>query len=221
MRVSAVLQFGLLASVAINGVAAEKFVSPSESVWRMDNLGGCSKPEWPKAALRNEQTGPVTLAYLIGVDGRVADSRVLKSSGFPLLDEAARVGILRCNFARKVDGGAPAQPEWQRMQYVWTLEGKGQSPAPTPALLSAAQAGGIEAQNRMAELSPNAVERAYWTQMAALQGDAGAQYRFGGMLKSGGGIDPLTDAPAPITLQQRKESGVDFKPEKKEEPAEA
>ena len=39
--------------------------------------------------------------------------------------------------------------------------------------------------------------------------------------KSGGGIDPLTDAPAPITLQQRKESGVDFKPEKKEEPADA
>ncbi|MBY4130518.1 aspartate--tRNA ligase [Rhodococcus fascians] len=35
--------------------------------------------------------------------------------------------------------------------------------------------------------------------------------------KSGGGIDPLTDAPAPITPQQRKESGVDFKPEKKEQ----
>ncbi|MCV7218519.1 aspartate--tRNA ligase [Mycobacterium crocinum] len=31
--------------------------------------------------------------------------------------------------------------------------------------------------------------------------------------KSGGGVDPLTDAPAPITPQQRKESGIDFKPE--------
>ena len=30
--------------------------------------------------------------------------------------------------------------------------------------------------------------------------------------KSGGGIDPLTDAPAPITAQQRKEAGVDAKP---------
>ncbi|MCS4535178.1 aspartate--tRNA ligase [Corynebacterium sp. HS2168-gen11] len=30
--------------------------------------------------------------------------------------------------------------------------------------------------------------------------------------KSGGGVDPLTDAPAPIPLQQRKETGVDFKP---------
>jgi aspartyl-tRNA synthetase len=30
--------------------------------------------------------------------------------------------------------------------------------------------------------------------------------------KSGGGVDPLTDAPAPITPQQRKESGIDAKP---------
>ncbi|MEB3984133.1 aspartate--tRNA ligase [Mycobacterium sp. 663a-19] len=30
--------------------------------------------------------------------------------------------------------------------------------------------------------------------------------------KTGGGVDPLTDAPAPITAQQRKESGIDVKP---------
>ncbi|BBY88548.1 aspartate--tRNA ligase [Mycolicibacterium tokaiense] len=30
--------------------------------------------------------------------------------------------------------------------------------------------------------------------------------------KSGGGVDPLTDAPAPITALQRKESGIDAKP---------
>ena len=34
--------------------------------------------------------------------------------------------------------------------------------------------------------------------------------------KSGGGVDPLTDAPAPIPAQQRKETGVDFKPKKVE-----
>ena len=33
--------------------------------------------------------------------------------------------------------------------------------------------------------------------------------------KTGGGIDPLTDAPAPITSQQRKEAGVDARPEVK------
>ena len=35
--------------------------------------------------------------------------------------------------------------------------------------------------------------------------------------KSGGGVDPLTDAPAPITPLQRKESGIDAKPEKKDD----
>nr|WP_268914056.1 aspartate--tRNA ligase [Corynebacterium uropygiale] len=33
--------------------------------------------------------------------------------------------------------------------------------------------------------------------------------------KSGGGVDPLTDAPAPITPQQRRESGIDARPGKK------
>jgi aspartyl-tRNA synthetase len=30
--------------------------------------------------------------------------------------------------------------------------------------------------------------------------------------KSGGGYDPLTAAPAPITAEQRKEAGVDARP---------
>nr|WP_206037540.1 aspartate--tRNA ligase [Rhodococcus sp. HNM0569] len=38
--------------------------------------------------------------------------------------------------------------------------------------------------------------------------------------KSGGGVDPLTDAPAPITPQQRKESGIDAKPVDKGEKGE-
>ena len=37
--------------------------------------------------------------------------------------------------------------------------------------------------------------------------------------KTGNGYDPLTQAPAPITAQQRKETGVDFKPEKQKESA--
>jgi len=34
--------------------------------------------------------------------------------------------------------------------------------------------------------------------------------------KTGGGIDPLTDAPAPITPEQRRESGIDAKPKERE-----
>ena len=39
--------------------------------------------------------------------------------------------------------------------------------------------------------------------------------------KSGGGVDPLTGAPAPVTAQQRKETGVDAKPEPEKSSVEA
>jgi aspartyl-tRNA synthetase len=39
--------------------------------------------------------------------------------------------------------------------------------------------------------------------------------------KSGGGFDPLTAAPAPISAEQRKEAGVDAKPDADRTPARA
>ena len=81
----------------------------------------CAKPEWPKASLRNEETGTVTLSFLIGEDGRVADSKVLKSSGFRDLDKAALAGIGKCRFKPGMVDGKP-EKAWMQMQYVWTLE---------------------------------------------------------------------------------------------------
>jgi protein TonB len=81
----------------------------------------CAKPEWPKASLRNEETGTVTLSFLIGVDGRVADSKIVKSSGFRDLDKAAVTGISKCRFKPGMNDGKPEQA-WMQMQYVWTLE---------------------------------------------------------------------------------------------------
>jgi protein TonB len=81
----------------------------------------CAKPEWPKASLRNEETGTVTLSFLIGTDGRVADSKIVKSSGFRDLDKAAVVGITKCRFKPGSVDGKPEQA-WMQMQYVWTLE---------------------------------------------------------------------------------------------------
>jgi protein TonB len=81
----------------------------------------CAKPEWPKASLRNEETGTVTLSFLIGTDGRVADSKIVKSSGFRDLDKAAVTGISKCRFKPGSNDGKPEQA-WMQMQYVWTLE---------------------------------------------------------------------------------------------------
>ena len=81
----------------------------------------CAKPEWPKASLRNEETGTVTLSFLIGVDGRVVESKLVKSSGFRDLDKAAQTGISKCRFKPGLTDGKPEQA-WMQMQYVWTLE---------------------------------------------------------------------------------------------------
>ncbi|MRW87564.1 TonB family protein [Pseudoduganella sp. FT26W] len=80
----------------------------------------CAKPDYPKNALRNGDTGTVMLAFLIGTDGKVADSRIEKSSGFRDLDRAAQAGLSLCKFKPGTVDGAPQQ-SWTRMQYVWSL----------------------------------------------------------------------------------------------------
>ncbi|MGK5024408.1 energy transducer TonB [Janthinobacterium sp. RB2R34] len=81
----------------------------------------CEKPQYPKSSQRNEETGVVTLSFLIGVDGKVADSKIVKSSGFRDLDKAAVTGISRCTFKPATVDGKPEQG-WQQMQYVWSLD---------------------------------------------------------------------------------------------------
>jgi len=53
-----------------------------------------------------------------------------------------------------------------------------------------------------------------WDRVNALLSGADSIREVIAFPKSGGGVDPLTDAPAPITAQQRKDSGIDAKPEK-------
>ena len=52
-----------------------------------------------------------------------------------------------------------------------------------------------------------------WDRIVALLAGADSIREVIAFPKSGGGYDPLTAAPAPITAQQRKEAGVDARPE--------
>jgi bla regulator protein BlaR1 len=85
------------------------------------NFQTCAKPEWPKASLRKEETGTVTLKFEIGETGEVMDSMVKNSSGHPDLDQAARNGIKKCRFIPGTIDGKPARM-WMQMQYVWLLK---------------------------------------------------------------------------------------------------
>jgi|AGTN01.3.fsa_nt_gi TonB family C-terminal domain len=87
----------------------------------IDAARSCAPPEYPAVSRRLEESGAVVLQFLIGVDGRVADSKVERSSGFARLDEAARAALSRCRFKPGSVDGRPEQ-SWARLRYVWKIE---------------------------------------------------------------------------------------------------
>ena len=78
------------------------------------------KAEYPKASLINEEQGDVKMAFLVGTDGNVVDSKVEKSSGFKNLDKAAMKALTACKFKPGTKDGAVAQT-WTKVDYSWKL----------------------------------------------------------------------------------------------------
>ncbi len=82
---------------------------------------GCAKPAYPTSAARNGETGTVTLALMVGADGRVKDSRIQSSSGSRVLDRAAVNALSMCQFKPAMNNGV-AEAGWAQIAYVWTLD---------------------------------------------------------------------------------------------------
>ena len=81
----------------------------------------CTKPDYPSASRRMEEEGTVTLKFLIGVDGKVIQADIEKTSGFTRLDEAARNALSKCQFRPGTVDGKPEQ-SWASIKYTWRLE---------------------------------------------------------------------------------------------------
>lgn len=81
----------------------------------------CARPEYPRASLRNEETGIATYGFKVAPTGRVSDPKVLRSSGFRALDEAGLKALDDCLMRPASIKGLPV-PSWQNIQFVWTLE---------------------------------------------------------------------------------------------------
>ena len=85
------------------------------------NASDCARPDYPARAVRNGDVGTVQLALLIGVDGKVAEAKVQKSSGSRELDRAAVSALSLCTFKPATTNGV-AEPAWGQIAYVWSLD---------------------------------------------------------------------------------------------------
>lgn len=85
------------------------------------DANGCAKPAYPPSSLRNEETGTVTLALLVGADGKVSASRVQHSSGYRELDKAAVNALSMCTFKPAMNNGVP-EAGWAQLAYDWKID---------------------------------------------------------------------------------------------------
>jgi len=92
----------------------------SVSTGPVTDFTSCDSPEYPLNSKRNEEQGTVRLAFLIGVDGRVVEAKVDKSSHYPALDRAAKNALSLCHFKPGTLDGRPVQ-SWTAVDYVWKL----------------------------------------------------------------------------------------------------
>ncbi len=78
----------------------------------------CREPDYPPVSERLGETGTVLLQLLVGVDGKVTDSKIEKSSGFPRLDKAAQDALSRCRFTPGEVDGQPSAA-WAQLRYTF------------------------------------------------------------------------------------------------------
>lgn len=95
--------------------APAKLALNSPGVLKFDT---CARPVYPAQEFKLNQQGTVTLRFLLGANGTVKESLVAKSSGYPALDEAARVALVKCSFTPAMVDGEP-RDAWTHVQYVW------------------------------------------------------------------------------------------------------
>jgi D-alanyl-D-alanine endopeptidase (penicillin-binding protein 7) len=104
----------------VYAVPASSEVLSSQNSGVLD-IKTCKRPTWPQESLDLKRSGTVTMNLLIGADGDVKQTKIIKSSGHVELDDAARVGISKCRFTPGVFEGKPVEA-WLLFQYVWVPE---------------------------------------------------------------------------------------------------
>lgn len=105
----------------------EDIWQPVRYVWTLEDNDGplprqidpatCARAPYPARARDTNMTGSLSLRLLVRPDGTVRDTNLLRTSGHPELDNAARTAMAACRFT---DGASkPSVDEWVTMEYVW------------------------------------------------------------------------------------------------------
>ena len=80
------------------------------------------QPEYPAASRRLGEQGTSVIEVLVGVDGRVLEAKLLQSSGYDRLDQAALAGVKAdYHFVPGTVDGKP-QPMWFTFKFNWKLQ---------------------------------------------------------------------------------------------------
>ena len=80
------------------------------------------EPEYPPQSRRLGEQGSLVLQVLIDASGRAIDSKLVQSSGFPRLDQAALDGV-KTNY-RFFPGTVDGKPQqmWYTFKFTWKLQ---------------------------------------------------------------------------------------------------
>lgn len=81
----------------------------------------CAVPDYPVRWQNEGEAGIVTVAYLVGADGKVQESKVLESSGYAHVDRASVRAGARCKFQQSAQDGQ-VLAGWAKVKYAWILE---------------------------------------------------------------------------------------------------
>ena len=105
-----------LVMFALGGVAVA-----ADNKAALDSSSPCTPPEYPRASLSNEEKGVVNVSFLVGVDGKVIESKVEKTSGYVKLDRAAVSAFSKCKFKPAIKDGK-AEQQWATINFEFKLD---------------------------------------------------------------------------------------------------
>lgn len=112
--------------IALSGIVASLAACASPGAFAGNdaraqlNFTSCAKPVYPAESLAARHEGTVTLSFDVEADGSISASSIKKSSGHPLMDDAAHQAIKKCTFKPAMKDGKASKSNTD-IRYVWTL----------------------------------------------------------------------------------------------------